>query len=81
MPDPSLADVFSIAKDTTITGLLVWALQGVFKRKWVPGDYYFDQVKRAETAEAERRVAVETTNRTVKVNEELVQILRDRERC
>ena len=80
MPDPSMADLFSIAKDTTLTGLLVWALKGVFRREWVPGAYYFDQVKRAETAESERRMAVETCSRTIKINEELVDILKERER-
>lgn len=81
MTDPmTLADIFSVGKDVTLTGALLWALKGVFKREWVPGAYYFDQVKRAETAECERRQAVETVDRTIRANEELVEILKERAR-
>lgn len=75
-----ISELASAVKDISLTGALIWALAGVFNRKWVPGAYYQDQVARAEKAEATASLAHDAADRATRVSEQLVQIVRERER-
>lgn len=81
MPDGmTLVELFSVGKDVTLAGALLWALQGVMTRKWVPGSYYTDQIQRAEKAEAHAMLAHDAADRATRVSETLAATIREQRR-
>ena len=78
MADPSLADIFSITKDASLTGLLIWVVRSFMAQTLVSGLTYHDQVARAEKAEAVASSLAAISDRATRTAEELLHVVKGR---